>query len=180
MRSEDFYIQTIQEVTPYEFFGLIERNRSHLTRGFPVTVSLCISEEDTEHYFQKKRELHRDSKEHYFYVRNKLSSDLIGYVCIKNIDPKLKKGELAYFIDRAYQGRGIISKVVSQTVAFCFNQLQLDKVFICTARDNYASQKVAVKNGFIQEGILRNEHRTIEGDLEDVVYLGLLKSDAKQ
>ena len=41
------------------------------------------------------------------------------------------------------------------------------------------SQKVATKNGFIQEGILREEFKNGEGKLEDIMYFGLIKSDYK-
>ena len=119
----------------------------------------------------------KNKENYYFYIRNSETKNLIGYVCIKNIDTKISKCELAYFIDAAFEGKGIISKVVSQTIAFCFEDVMMNKVFICTSKINYASQRIALKNGFQQEGILREEFKNGEGILEDILYFGLLKSD---
>jgi RimJ/RimL family protein N-acetyltransferase len=87
------------------------------------------------------------------------------------------KCELAYFIDKNFEGKGIISKAVADTVAFCFNDLQMNKVYICTSKINAASQRIATKLGFQKEGILREEFKNGKAILEDIVYFGLLKSE---
>jgi ribosomal-protein-serine acetyltransferase len=53
----------------------------------------------------------------------------------------------------------------------------MNKIFICTSKTNFGSQQIALKNGFIQEGTLREEFKNHEGVLEDINYFGLLKSD---
>jgi ribosomal-protein-serine acetyltransferase len=55
--------------------------------------------------------------------------------------------------------------------------LLMNKVFICTSKINTASQRIATKHGFQQEGILREEFKSGDEMLEDIVYFGLLKSD---
>jgi ribosomal-protein-serine acetyltransferase len=102
---------------------------------------------------------------------------LIGYICIKNVNKDILKCELAYFIDADFEGKGIISDAVSQTIDFCFNKLRMNKVYICTSKINKGSQRIALKHGFQEEGILREEFKNHEGILEDIVYFGLLKTD---
>ena len=114
---------------------------------------------------------------HFFYIRNNETKRLIGYINVKNIKLEILKCELAYFIDKDFEGQGIISKAVSQTIDFCFNELKMNKIFICTSKINKGSQQIAIKHNFQQEGILREEFRNNEDILEDVVYFGLLKSD---
>ena len=82
-----------------------------------------------------------------------------------------------YFIDTDFEGKGIISKAVSEVISFCFNELKMNKIFICTSKINFGSQQIALKNGFVQEGTLRQEFKNGEGILEDINYYGLLKSD---
>ena len=53
----------------------------------------------------------------------------------------------------------------------------MNKIFICTSKINFSSQQIALKNGFIYEGTLREEFKNFEGYLEDINYYGLLKSD---
>ncbi|MNE64015.1 putative ribosomal N-acetyltransferase YdaF [compost metagenome] len=102
---------------------------------------------------------------------------MIGYLCVKTIDYRVSKCEFGYFVDENYQGKGITSKMVSDALEFCFNELMLNKVFICTSEINVASQRIALKHNFKQEGILRDEFRNGDGTLQNSVYFGLLKSE---
>ncbi len=53
----------------------------------------------------------------------------------------------------------------------------MNKVFIRVAPYKIASQKIALKNGFVQEGILRQEYCGHNNQLEDIVYFGLLRDE---
>jgi ribosomal-protein-serine acetyltransferase len=177
MKFNNWKLETINKILPEEFFNLIMKNKNHIEKTFPVTVSNCTDLEKTE-YFIENNILKQNNKETYFfYIRNNDTNFLIGYVCVKNIKIDILKCELAYFIDKDFEGQGIISKAVSQTIDFCFNELKMNKIFICTSKINKGSQQIALKHHFQQEGILREEFKNHEGNLEDIVYFGLLKSD---
>ncbi|GEP50094.1 ribosomal-protein-amino-adic N-acetyltransferase [Flavobacterium noncentrifugens] len=177
MAFENWNIQTIAEILPEELFNLIEKNRNHISKTFPVTVSSCENFEKTIQYLGEAIENQEKEESYYFYLRNLETGILIGFVMIKNLNKKIRKCELAYFVDQDFEGKGIISKAVVQTISFCFRELMMNKIFICTSKINFGSQKIATKNGFQQEGILREEFKNGEGVLEDIVYFGLLKSD---
>lgn len=168
---------SVHEITPDEFFNLISSNTAHLEKTFPGTLSNCTTLQSTIAFIDACRENQSARRNFYYYLRNGETNMLMGYVCIKNIDPKLTKCELAYFIDKDFEGRGIITKAVGDVLAVCFMELMMNKVYICTSTVNFASQKIALKHNFIQEGILRDEFRNGRGELEDIVYFGLLKSD---
>jgi ribosomal-protein-serine acetyltransferase len=171
--------ESIHNIRPDEFHNLIERNTEHIRKTFPVTLSNCANLEKTIDFVALAiaNELRKES--YYYYLRDNGTNSLIGYVVIKNINTTLAKCELAYFVDKNFEGKGIITKAVGNTLAICFDELKMNKVYICTSPVNIASQKVALKHGFAREGILRDEFRNGEGTLEDVVYFGLLKSDYK-
>jgi len=169
--------ENIDQIRPEEFYNLIDRNREHIRKTFPVTLSNCTDLQKTTEHIAASHERENNKEGYYYYIRNADSNALIGYVVIKNINTALAKCEFAYFIDKDFEGRGIISKAVADTLGFCFGDLQMNKVYICTSKVNYASQRIALKQGFIQEGILREEFRNGEGELEDIMYFGLLKSD---
>ena len=133
--------------------------------------------EKTTNFITENIEKEKNKDGYYFYIRNLETNKLIGYICIKNIRKDVMKCEFAYLIDKDFEGQGIISKIVSQTITRCFEELEMNKVFICTSKINKASQQIALKHGFQQEGVLRDEFKNQEGILEDVVYFGLLKSD---
>jgi RimJ/RimL family protein N-acetyltransferase len=177
MKFQNWKIETIEGIVPNEFFELIQKNKSHIHHSFPVTVANCLDLGKTEKFINENKKKEQNKDGYYFYIRNLETNKLIGYVCIKNIRKDVMKCEFAYFIDKDFEGQGIISKVVSQTIARCFDELEMNKVFICTSKINKASQHIALKHGFVEEGILRKEFRNHKGILEDVVYFGLLKSE---
>ena len=177
MTFSTWKIETIESILPEEFYNLIERNRSHISKTFPVTVSKCENLDKTIQFLAESIEKEEKKEGYYFYLRNINTRKLIGYVCVKSIDAKISKCELAYFIDQDFEGQGIISEAILKTLNFCFGELSMNKVFICTSKINSGSQRIATKHGFSQEGILREEFKSGEGVLEDIVYFGLLKSE---
>ena len=172
---ESLAFKRIAEITPEDFYGLVERNREHIYKTFPVTTGECASLDKTKKFLENAVAAEKNGNGYYFYIL--INDRLNGYICIKNINRKISKCELAYFIDKSLQGMGITSAAVGQVVQFCFETLAMNKVFICTSTVNTGSQRVALKNGFVQEGVLRDEFKNGEGQLEDIVYFGLLKSD---
>lgn len=177
MKVLNWSTERIAKVKPEEFYNLIDRNRDRITQTFPITALGCTTLEDTITFLQEAVDNEIWNENYYFYLRDNESDILIGYVVIKNIEPDAAMCELAYFIDAAFEGKGIITTAVGNTLDFCFRELELNKVTISTLPSNIASQKIALKHGFVQEGILRQEFKSGEGKLEDVVYFGLLKEE---
>lgn len=64
-------------------------------------------------------------------------------------------GEIGYFVDEKYWGRGIATCAVKELEKFIFSNLSLHRIEIRTAKENKASQKIALKCGYKKEGILR-------------------------
>ena len=169
--------QRVGDILPVEFYDLIEKNRAHIRKTFPITTATCIDVEATAGFLKLFVE-REESKENFFlFMRDDATKKLIGFACVKNITPDLAKCELAYFADKDCEGRGIITKAVADLLVLCFGELKMNKVYICTPTTNIASQKVALKNGFTHEGILRDEFRNGDGEFEDVVYFALLNED---
>jgi len=177
MKFENWTTERLDTILPIEFFQLIEDNKSHIEKTFSVTLSNCVDLEKTEAFLEKKKKKENEKDGYHFYIRNQETKKLIGYVCIKNVNQVIMKCELAYFIDQDFEGQGIISKAVSQTIGFCFKELMMNKMYICTSKINTCSQRIASKNGFQKEGVLREEFKNGKANLEDIVYFGLLKSE---
>lgn len=179
MKFNNWKLDKIENIQFEEFFHLIEKNRNRIIKTFPITVSNCIDLKATEEFIAKNIQLEIEKTGYYFYVRNVETNNLIGYLGVKKIDFHISKCEIFYFVDIDFEGKGIISKAVSEVIAFCFNELIMNKIFICTSKINFGSQQIALKNGFVHEGTLREEFKNHEGVLEDINYYGLLKSDCK-
>lgn len=177
MNFTDWKIDRIENILPEEFYKLIDKNRNHIGQTFPVTLSDCNTSEKTEDFIVFCLEKEKNKEGYYFYARDLKTDALIGYLCVKSINIRISKCELGYFTAEEYQGKGITSKMVSNALDFCFNELMMNKVFICTSEINFASQRIALKHNFKQEGLLRDEFRNGDGNLQNTVYFGLLKSE---
>ena len=94
---------------------------------------------------------------------------------MKNLDWNVPKAELGYYIDRKYEGKGITTKALTRIISFCFNDLQLSKLYIRTHEENISSRKVAERNGFTLEGTIRKDYKTTDGRLVDLMYFGLVR-----
>ena len=112
MKFENWKIESIQNILPEEFFDLIVKNKSHIEKTFPVTISNCLDLDKTIGFIGFNIQREKDNEGYYFYIRNTETHILIGYVFIKNIKMDIRKCELAYFIDAEYEGRGIISGAI--------------------------------------------------------------------
>src|SRR5690349_16408271 len=118
MKFENWKIESIANILPEEFFELIMKNKSHIHKTFPVTVSNCLDLEKTTSFIGANIQKEKDNEGYYFYIRNTETNILIGYICVKNIDMKIRKCEFGYFVDADFEGKGIISKAVAQTIDF--------------------------------------------------------------
>ncbi|MCE5038829.1 GNAT family N-acetyltransferase [Staphylococcus auricularis] len=101
---------------------------------------------------------------------------LVGTIDLHGINQKFKKGEIGYWIDEAYAGRGIVPKCVKRLCDFGFTSLDLNKIVIYCDVDNHSSIRVAIKSGFKFINTDREEH-ILRGELRDMHRYELLKRE---
>lgn len=158
-----------------DLFNITEKNRGRLIMYFPKTSRSIKDIETTKKFIKQKIRQALQKEQFCFVITLKSNRELIGMVMIKNIDWTIPKGELAYFIDKDFEGMGITSNAVKWVVDYCFTELEMEKLYIKFNPENKGSKKVAIKNGFEREGLLKREFRTGLGALTDVERYGLLK-----
>ena|SRR5579872_5468120 len=74
--------------------------------------------------------------------------------CGMRINVHAGSGDIGYWIDADYEGRGITSRASSALISACFKELGLSKVELRTSVGNERSRAVAQRLGFSYEGIL--------------------------
>lgn len=82
-------------------------------------------------------------------------------------------GELGYMLARDQWGKGYISEAIGATVDFGFNTLGFHRVEAITRPQNAASIRALAKNGFVQEGHIK-ENILWNGVFQDSLYFGRL------
>jgi len=153
---------------------LIAANRERLADSFPILLSSTSDVVSALQYVQTKL---REMKERTFYsfVLADEREDLFGYVSLKNVDWSVPKAEVAYYIDRGFEGKGITSEALEKVCRYAFDELGINKLFLRVSPGNPGSRRVAEKCGFEKEGLLRSDFKTSAGELIDVEYFGRVR-----
>jgi RimJ/RimL family protein N-acetyltransferase len=73
-----------------------------------------------------------------------------------------------------YWNRGLMSQAVRQVCKIAIKELGLNRITANVFHPNLASQRILLKNGFIQEGVMRKA-AIKEGIIYDILLYGLLK-----
>ncbi len=179
MEIAEYRLRLVQLTDAKRVLDLIDTNRDRLLKYFPITSSSVTDLQSATMYISKKIQESRNREFYSFLIENKETDELIGMYILKSFNWRVPKCELAYFVDKKYEGKGIVSKITKGIVSHCFNNLKLNKIWIETGEDNFGSKRVALKNGFQLEGLLRNNFRDSEGNLLNIEYYGLTLEDWK-
>jgi len=92
---------------------------------------------------------------------------IVGGIGIKINFHRKYVGEIGYFIDEKYWGKGIISRAVKLAEDICFKNLKLKRIEIMMQPANRASERVAIKNSYLKEGRMRKALRAMDGKMKD-------------
>ena len=112
----------------------------------------------------------------YWGIVEKATNKLIGSIGYTNWAKHYNRAELSYDLAKEYWNKGIITKAIQKVLEFGFLKMNLNRIQAYTSIENTPSEKVLVKNGFVKEGLLR-EDRLYKGQYRDVKLYALLKRD---
>jgi ribosomal-protein-serine acetyltransferase len=179
MNFDNYVIRPITLEDAADFFQLVENNRQRISTYFPGIVTKTNTLEETITHIAERIEGADKGKYMIYLIIEIPTNKMIGVVQLKDIDTNAKKREFGFFVDSNYERKGIATKSILTASNFCFNTLNLNKVFMRIAEENTASRRVAEKCGFKIEGVMRNDFMTNDGKLINLFYYGLLKEELK-
>jgi len=113
-----------------------------------------------------------------FTIEQKTKNKFCGLVEVRDIDREHLQGELSFWLTVEDWGKGYMSEVVEAVVRYAFESLGLNRLFAYHMLRNPASGRVLEKNGFKQEGVLRQRVQKW-GQFEDVALWAILRQDWK-
>ena len=93
-----------------------------------------------------------------FAIRLRESNEFIGGIGLK-INKRFDRAELGYWLGEPFWNEGYTTEAVKMLLDFGFNELALNKIFAFHAVENEASGKVMIKNGMIEEGLLKDHFK---------------------
>lgn len=112
-----------------------------------------------------------------FLICDKSNDKNIGTIGIKNIDWINRNAEIFISIgDYPQNGSGYGAEAVKLIISFCFNHINLHKVYLHVFESNLRAINCYKKIGMVQEGILIDHHYN-NGKYENVLIMSLLNSN---
>ena len=93
---------------------------------------------------------------------------VVGAVGIRINQNRNHVGEIGYFLDENFWGQGITTKAVKLAEREAFKKLRLKRLEILMQPANKASEKVAIKNGYKKEGLMKKAVKNKQGHLRDL------------
>jgi ribosomal-protein-alanine N-acetyltransferase len=87
--------------------------------------------------------------------------------------------ELGYWMLPEARGRGRAKRAVRLVSLWALSQPGVSRLQLATSPENTASQRVAERNGFQREGVLRS-YNVVNGRREDAVFFSLLPGDLEE
>ncbi|MCG2460882.1 GNAT family N-acetyltransferase [Flavobacteriaceae bacterium F89] len=133
-------------------------NTDRFKRYLPKTLAQNGTPTDSEAYIRRKNWEADEKEEFTFTIKDNTSGNIIGIIILKDLDWVRKKGELAYCIDKNWEGNGVMTEVVKSISTHAFSDLELRILQIIVYKSNKGSLKVAEKAGFTWQKTLYNEH----------------------
>ena len=162
--SDALELRAVEERYTADLHNLVVKNRIFLQTAFDWAQHVG-SEEDTRRNVQSNQMLHQRGYAKMFLIFH--DDALAGVLSFNAIEPANKTGYIGYWLDEAHQGKGILSRSLQ---AFMRHYVELGTVrrFVIKCRvDNHSSNAVALRNGFMLEGCLR-EAEYLNGRYDDV------------
>lgn len=101
---------------------------------------------------------------------------LIGIIGHYRIKSEHFRAEIGYMLLPEYQGKGIISEAIKEVVKYGFEVMKLHSIEAVIDPQNFASEKVLQKNGFVKEAHLK-ENEYFEGRFLDTVIYSILNQN---
>ena len=156
-----------------ELFALIDRNRGRLGEYLPWVHS-TQAPADVATFLRSAASQHAAGLG--FHAGIEVDGRLAGCAGMHPIDLAHGNVALGYWIDGAFEGRGLVTRATAELVRICFAGFGLRRVEIRCAAGNERSRAVPLRLGFREEGILRAA-QNVNGRYLDLHVFGKLSTD---
>ncbi len=116
-----------------------------------------------------------DRKHHVFMIEN-ADHVPMGYALIRNLDLKNRKAEIGLHLEPSYQGQGYGKDAFLTLIRFCFQELNLHRLFLEVFDFNEKAIRMYENIGFKIEGRYREAYYT-QNAYCDLIAMSLLENE---
>lgn len=172
--SKEIILWQIHTSDAAEVFNAIDNQRDYLGRWLPFVES-TKKLEDTVAFIEGIMNIPDEQQEPVFVIRH--SGEFAGIIGFKSTDRPNRKTEIGYWLNRHFQGRGIITSSVKVLCEFAFIEMDFNRVQIKCATGNIPSKRIPQRLRFTFEGIERDGELLSGGRFTNIEVYSLLRND---
>ncbi len=131
---------------------------------------------EAERYISRKLNEREAGSSVTYIIEKKEGKVFCGLIELRDLDYEHSLGELSFWLAREAWGQGYMSEAVQMIVQYAFEELKLNRLYAYHMLRNPATGRVLEKNGFRQEGLLRQRVQKWD-KYEDVTLMAILRQD---
>ncbi|GAB3536128.1 GNAT family N-acetyltransferase [Pontibacter brevis] len=176
--TEHLTLRPYEEGDESDFMRLLQENTAYLNPAFAGRLARVRVLEDARTQVRQLRTEWDNRRTFDFGVWQKEDNAYIGNIALKNLDRTIPKAELGLYFTEWPNSKQLAQEALEAILQFAFEALKLNKVYMRCTSANESYGALAEKNGFVKEGVLRNDYRGADSDeLLDLSYYGLTRED---
>ncbi|MCC9023390.1 GNAT family N-acetyltransferase [Bacillus nakamurai] len=172
--DENLTIRLLTQEDTDELYTVIKRNQKHLSEWLSWAEELADIDTYRNVLIPEWRYKYAEQKG--FDAGIFLNGHFCGMISVHNLDTVNHKAEIGYWLDRNYEGRGMITACCRAVIAHAFYDLGLNRIMICAAEKNAKSRAIPERLGFQREGLTR-EGIFAQGRYHDSVNYSMLRRE---
>ncbi len=177
---DSFFIDDHIELKPIDtsdapyIFETIDNEREYLRKWLPF-VDKTYSYSDSLYFVNSILSIPEEFREPIFSIY--YEHQFAGIIGFRGSDMVNHKTEIGYWLSQKFQKKGIIIRSVLELLKFAFNELNLNRVQIRCAVENYPSRAIPEKLGFQFEGIERSGELLVDHQFTDLAVYSILREE---
>jgi ribosomal-protein-alanine N-acetyltransferase len=166
LETERLYLRRVLYEDVQEIFAL--RSNTELMKYIPLPI-VQTTEEALAHIamIDEKIDTHEGIN---WAITLKGYPKLIGIIGHYRIQPEHFRAEIGYMLLPEYHGKGIITEAIKEALHYGFQTMRLHSIAAIIDPENFASERVLQKSGFVKEAHLKENEYYDGRFLDTVIY----------
>lgn len=177
LESERLVLQIIEDSHLQDLFDIYNNDNVFEYCGIIPKHNLQTVHKMIGHF---ERDFNKRSRVKWGIFQKEQSNQLVGIIEVMDLDTKVNKLTMGYFLAEKFWGNGIATESVRRLVEFLFKEVGVNRIEAEVMPANLASKNVLIKNGFFKEGLLRQATFWSGKGVVDLEIYAILMEDYKR
>lgn len=169
LETERLYLRRVVKEDVNEIFAL--RSNKETMKYIPRPL-VKTNEEAMEHIALIDSKIENNEGINWA-ITLKSNPKLIGIIGHYRVKHKDFRSEIGYMLLSEYHGKGIITEAIKEALNYGFQTMKLHSIEAIIDPENFASERVLQKSGFVKEAHLK-ENKYYDGRFLDTVIYSIL------